>query len=109
MFKRYPFRKMRQSLHMIQALVALLLATEGVAWKQQDYAMMFILNQFIKQFDNPTYTQYVGALGAYLRFGKRLIDEIPDGILKTTSAAEWAKVSADYPDLLETEVQPSKQ
>jgi hypothetical protein len=105
---RHPFRQMRETLRTTQAQVALLLATEGVvAWAQKDYALLFIMNNMVKQFENPTYTQYIGALGAYLRFEKRLIDQLPEGELKTSSGAEWAKISAGYEELLE--VQPSKQ
>lgn len=100
--KRHPFRLMRETLRIVQAQCALLLATKDVAdWEQRDYAMLYIMNSMIKQFNNPTYVQYIGALGAYLRFEKRLIDKLVEGELKTTATVEWEKLGKDYPDLLE--------
>ena len=104
---RHPFRQMRETIRLCQAQCALLLGSNVFEWPRQEYAMLYIMNSMVRQFDNPGYKQYVGALGAYLRFEKRLVDMLPEGELKTTTSAEWAKVSKGYEDLLE--VQPLKQ
>lgn len=106
MSNKHPFRHMRLTMQLAQAQVALLLGVQGISWEKAEYAMFYVLQNMVKQYDNPTYKQYIVGLAAWLRFYKRLVAKLP-AEARDKVQIEFDKLTADYQDLLE--VQPSKQ
>ena len=99
--RKLPFREMRHTLNITRVQVGLLLAFEGAAWSQEEYALFFVMNEMVERTDNPTYTQYIGIVGAWLRFYKRLIERLPEGDpLRVNSEGEYEKLSTPYKELL---------
>lgn len=99
----HPFRHMRLTMKLVQAQCALLLSVEGLGYTEQDYAVFFAYGELVHQFTNPTYKEYVGSLGAFLKFYEHLVDKIaPLGNdFEKNVRAEFVKVSSGYGDLIE--------
>ena len=99
--RHIPFRELRATLKLAQVQTALLLAVPGMAWTNNDYALMFVMDEMWRKEINPTHKRMVGIVGAYLRFYKRMIEKLPDNEFKTNIKAEYDKLSEPYKDLLE--------
>ena len=84
-----------------------MLGVKEFNWEQKEYVLFNVMSNMVKQFDNPTHTQYLAGLAAWLRFEARLIAQLPSGEVRDKVQVEFDKLAADYGDLLE--VQPSKQ
>lgn len=95
-----PFRNLRQTLMVINAECAMLLAVEGLEWSKMDYSMFLVMTEMWKKRDNPTYNQMLVFVGAWLRFLKRLIAQLPEGDLKANSEVEFSKVSTGFEELV---------
>lgn len=94
----YTYRRMREKIFETRAACALLLGIKEITWPDNDYAMFTVMNDMwiASRKSNPTTDQVKVFTGAWMRFLKRLIDELPEGNLKTTSVDEFEKLSRGY-------------
>ena len=101
-----PFRDMRQTLALAQAQIALLLAVPGMEWSQNDYIMLFAMNEMWRKEVNPTRRRMVGIVGAYLRHYRKLIAKLPEGgEMRENMQAEWDKLAEPYKNVIEERVE----
>lgn len=98
---------MRLTMKLCQAQVYLMLGVQEFNFEQKEYVMYNVLQNMVKQFDNPTHKQYLIGLAAWLRFYSRLVAHLPEGDVRDKVQVEFDKLVVGYEDLLE--VQPSKQ
>lgn len=102
--RHIPFRELRATLKLAQTQTALLLAVPGMAWTQNDYILMFAMDEMWRGEVNPTYKRMVGIVGAYLRFYKRMIEKLPEGDMRTNMQTEFEKLAVGMEDLIEEKI-----
>ena len=101
MMTNHPFREIRQALAAVKVEVSLLMAAPGTEWRREDYATYFMLAEMTKKIDNPSRQKLLMVLGTWLRFYRRLLDELPeDNLLRGTAQVEFQKISKPYEKLL---------
>lgn len=100
----FTHRRMREKIFETRAACALLLGLEQVAWANNDYALFEVMsNMWIQsRKENPTIDQVKVFTGAWLRFLNRLINELPESGLKTTSVTEFERMSRGYETFLDS-------
>ena len=107
----YTHRRMRERIFETRSACALLLGIKEINFPDNDYAMFSVMNDMwlASRKSNPTRDQVKVFTGAWLRFLKRLIDELLDGKLKTTSLVEFDKLSKGYEGLLSRKEEQHEQ
>lgn len=101
MSKRHAFKDMRHTLEIVEAQATMLLAAPGLDWERNEYALSMVMANMTHQTKNPTYTQMLTFLAAWLRFFKRLIERLPeDSLLRAQCQMDFDKLSENYQELL---------
>jgi hypothetical protein len=98
----YTHRRMREKIFEARTAVALLLGIKEITWPDNDYALFTVMNEMwlASRKSNPTIDQVKVFTGAWMRFLNRLINELPESNLKSTSVTEFEKMARGYEEFL---------
>lgn len=105
--KHYPFKDLRQVVTVLKIEAQLLLSVEGLTWSQNDQAMFFILTEMTSSTlkNGTTYSQMWVAVTVWLRYFRRLINQLPEeSELRASGLQEIEKIEQKYPEVVEVKV-----
>lgn len=98
----FTHRRMREKIFETRAAIALILGIKELQWADREYALLQVMSDMWIQSrkGNPTINQVKVFTGAWLRFLKRLIEQMPEGDMKRDMQSSFEHMARGYESLL---------